>query len=881
MIINIKKHLKRVLSLSCILLLLLQPCGTALTGIEDTVFDLTSLGAFDGIDVLSKDANSLVTRAEFAKMTVNLLGFSDLPQNSYYAFGDIAQSPYAQAINILHQLNIVQGATESNFLPENNIKLSESCIILLKSMGYSHLLDEQTYDAYINKAALLGITRGLSSTDEYLTFEQVVVLLKNAIDIDLVSISISGGRTSYTIEAGNTLRNALMGMEADGLVKKTGIVTADIRSYLYLPVSSLKSTQIEIEGVVYNAADEVPLDYVGMLIDFYVDDTDSGNVIVSFKASNKNTVTNIDSRNIDDVRSGRLSYYEGEKERTVTISSAAKYIYNGRVEHDYAVQNLLTLKNGSVRLIDNDGDHAADVVVIEEYVDCIVDRVYSETQKIIFKKGYTYNNEVSIELNTQSTDYYTNLLGADMQNAVFEDIEKADVLSIAKSRNGEALRVVISRERASGTVSEIGSEYIVIGGNEYEYLLPQDAAIGDMVIGYLNFRGLLVYSDIDAEAQKYAYVYATEGVKGLSGNVKIRLLSAGPVSVKYTETQSDDGAAATRTPKLFARNNEVLDILLSSTLSLDGTKKTAAEAASIIKDTVISYETDEQGNIKKVTTLSPAGSDGKRTYNSHEMTFGKSNGNAYGIGENASRSICIPTNSGASVDDLKVYVELVNNIEYPVEPYDIDEGTQIAGLIVMRMEMRAGSTGIVTTDSPVGLVSSVGKRVDEKTGEVRIIIDMVTKDGKQSMIVSNLISNENTFENISSGDLIAYSLDRADELNGFLMLQAENNYYGFLANASTENEKFCGTVENIIYNYVSNKKNRWVDRIDVGIPGEGTVLTGYELTQKSPAPVFVLDRDNEPQLSGFDNISPGDTVFVSSNLGNVRAIVIKRWEHSC
>ena len=128
---------------------------------------------------------------------------------------------------------------------------------------------------------------------------------------------------------------------------------------------------------------------------------------------------------------------------------------------------------------------------------------------------------------------------------------------------------------------------------------------------------------------------------------------------------------------------------------------------------------------------------------------------------------------------------------------------------------------------------------------------------------------------MGAGDLIAYSLiEGSDELNGFTLIQGANSYSGgFLLNAFQSNESCLGKVVDCKYNYVSQFKSRWTDSVTIDYDGRTTT---YEVFMTGTPPIYLLEGSKVIDTLTFDDIQIGDRIFVSANLGVVRAIVVRR-----
>ncbi len=131
---------------------------------------LTDCAVLSGRGDGSFDPNAYVTRAELAKIAVIMS--DNAPSGGSSLFGDIQNSHWAASyVNTAAQKGFITGYTDGSFRPEKNLTYAEAVTVALRMLGYtsSELTGGYPY-AYINKAAELGLTAGLSfSPDDIIT----------------------------------------------------------------------------------------------------------------------------------------------------------------------------------------------------------------------------------------------------------------------------------------------------------------------------------------------------------------------------------------------------------------------------------------------------------------------------------------------------------------------------------------------------------------------------------------------------------------------------------------------------------------------------------------------------------------------------------------
>ena len=140
------------------------------------------------------------------------------------------------------------------------------------------------------------------------------------------------------------------------------------------------------------------------------------------------------------------------------ILDKANIIYNGSwIPASYwdkasiAPGSYLAPYQGKVELVDNDNDDKYEVIFVTAYETKVVDSVYSGNKKIGMKVGTTIDLTPFIE----EKDGYTYSITLDGKKIDITDIKEYDVLSVAASRAGRNIDIIVSRNVVEGIVSAI------------------------------------------------------------------------------------------------------------------------------------------------------------------------------------------------------------------------------------------------------------------------------------------------------------------------------------------------------------------------------------------------------------------------------------------
>ena len=146
---------------------------------------MNDLGIYSGIT--EEQAESTVTRSEFAKIVVRLMGAEDrLSESPRRIFGDVpADHDAAAAIEYLYNNGIMNGYGDALFKPDSVIPMGEVMKVLISVTGYKEMAE--TKGGYLNgyyaiaasNNLLSGVSGGL---EKQLTYMDGVMLLKNVLE---------------------------------------------------------------------------------------------------------------------------------------------------------------------------------------------------------------------------------------------------------------------------------------------------------------------------------------------------------------------------------------------------------------------------------------------------------------------------------------------------------------------------------------------------------------------------------------------------------------------------------------------------------------------------------------------------------------------------
>lgn len=481
----------------------------------------TAVELVSGLGIMSSDSNdefgskTIVRRGEFALYVTRMMGYGTQSYTSGY-FADVDTStPEGAAIEMLVGIGaIAKSGTEYD--PNDAITLSEAVTILLNCAGYSQMAATQGGypQGYLSIAGQNNLLDGIGKTDEAtLTKTETAQLLYNAL-------------LMYPM----VFENNTYGKDDETLIERiynvsavSGVITGYEKTDLY--DHELNDGYVEINGMSYKSLVSDVGNYIGQYINGYVRMENGGEgELVSFTVDeNRTTVTEIAPEDLDSIQNGTVSYYENETRRkTLHYADNIQIIRNGRYVSTGTVEDIVSAVNeGSITFISNDGTNTANVLIVHDQINMIVDRVDQRNHRIFVQDSYSDAEAASDPLKLYNSYTFDPDEDIDLKiylegNLVdFSEIKENDALSveIAGTRDDAvAVVIYISRETVHGTPSAIGDDTITINGTVYElskYYRHRDNAMVEGSYALTSNGKIIGMVDSTKSTANYAYVLKT------------------------------------------------------------------------------------------------------------------------------------------------------------------------------------------------------------------------------------------------------------------------------------------------------------------------------------------------------------------------------------
>lgn len=523
---------------AAVLLALMMIAGAAVSAAPPDIAQSsqkTAIEALYGMNLVFGDGNgnfnpkSEITRIEFLAMVIRALGLEGAAKDASEVelpFQDVPKGHWGRGYAYYaYTLGIVQGISETELGPESMVTYNQAIKMLVSALGYAPYAEQRGGypGGYLVQAANLRLNDGIKGDERALKREETARLVLNALTVNTMT------KMGEDMVEGNDLLTML------GFKKYTGTLTATFDAQ---SVNKLTVDKIEISGQVYKTTYFVNADLLGASVVFYTKDINGEEIVCYLYEKSKTETIQVSASYIEPATSlSKFVYEQDNKVKTLLISDALKVIYNGKlVGSAHMEDDILKPDSGSVTLRDSDGDGMYEIAIVTEYITLVANAVSATT---IYDK---YGKHLNIDIDEKQITVYSGGV-----NASLSDIAAGDILTVAKSIDGEKMTIYVSRESFIGTITEKTEksgdpEYTIeVSGarglysltSEYLYAISKNNAaatrlsLGDTGIFYVNHIGQIAYADLteSTDDTSYGYILGAELKPGIASSAELRILT--------------------------------------------------------------------------------------------------------------------------------------------------------------------------------------------------------------------------------------------------------------------------------------------------------------------------------------------------------------------
>ncbi len=534
------------------------PASAAFSDVSDTnpyknaITTLSTLSVISGYDDNTFKPDGAITRAEFTKLIVFMLGLQDIEYTNY-TFEDVSSDHWARNyIQTGYDRGIIAGFDDGTFKSEESVTYAQALKMVVCTLGYEDLALQLSdgaeggwADKYIQEAGILGLTKGITDTTFYGEASRGVVaqILDNALEIEMYeSNGFSNVKTEKTLMNDylkvKRLKGTLVGVDND--------VTEDCKISLpeqCIDILTSKDEEIVIDYSTYSQQASDLSKYLGSTITLYYRQTSEGDDrhLISIDAeTTKNSTLEIASRDIGEYDGTTLKYYvsDSNKSRNLTLKPKDVSVrYNGKTvasddtvtlgdnvyTRDEALSEWLNPDSenfiyGNIRLTDNGSDGSYDMIQIYNYETIVALSAPSTSDYRISDKIVSGNY---IILDPQSANH-TFTITKDGSEIPVTSIAANDIVLYARDLDDEHYTLLVTNKSVTGPITSMSPESneMTINGEDYvigdkcaDYIREKnnkEIKTGATGTFYLDAFGTAVYGSIqEVAASPYAYITNT------------------------------------------------------------------------------------------------------------------------------------------------------------------------------------------------------------------------------------------------------------------------------------------------------------------------------------------------------------------------------------
>lgn len=845
--------------------------------LNNAVDKLVDMGIIDGYDDDTFRPENEVTRAEFAKIAVEMTMLDAKTYSYGDSFRDVDNSHWSyDYINAASKCGIVNGMGDGTFMPNSTITYPQAAIMIVNMLGYNNYakIKGGYPDGYFTLASELGIFKGTKAYgDGKVTRADMAIMLYNALDCKIVEYDKldNEGQPIYKVNNTKTLEDSIFEMR--DMTSKKGILNAVDFKSIY-DSDDLQKGYLQLDGEKFMYDTDVSADLVGCYVEILMsneNDYELETVKVVRPVYNENRFLRIDGKDFEKVSGDDFIYSEGARQKKARLDNAL-YIYNGRKVQSYKDTDIDT-DFGEFILIDNDADSRYEVIELTESVSLPVENVSTIKSFIRMKNGDAY---MDLDIDTDSDEEEHTLIDMEGNAITLRDIRKDDMLEITSSVDKSYINVILLNEVLKGTVegmeSTDGYTEITIDGTVYDCVCNADAiSPGETVSFTLNTKNQIVdiFEALNAE-ERFGVL--------LSVNEEVAKIISGKEATK--EITDDDDTI------LNLANGEITMYPLAEIIKYNSEetsqKYTKEDAYTHFScPVVIKYKLDKEGNLKVIRPAEPMENSkaGNKFFNDKMMTFGGNGNGAFRVNDKT-LYVCLPRKDKPSRNDYYVSCDFnPNNTDgYYVQGYEYDEDNKAVKYVVYTSDMDAGAGGFIADNAAIAVFDSVKHRITDEGDLIYEMYYYVKGKMKTSLYTDNDMVTA-VLSKLKQGDMFYYSQNMMNEIDKIIKVSRYNiiTAPGYFHAKENNDEEIFGRVAQINHEVLDDLKNTIVDEI---IVRTGMVERRFTMPLDDMPYIYILDTASREMMpASADDLFAGDTdnasnVYVFTRRNEVKGIII-------
>lgn len=884
--------MKRIVALTMVLslvatLFITVPASAASTAPEDVELyrnRLSAMGVLSG----DLDMDAEVSRGLMAAVVSEMFYVDNAVVDMGQIFSDVPpEHQYYIGINQAYLSGAINGNEDGTYLPDNPVTYAELAKTFVCLIGYETVANERGgYPlGYWTVASQKGLLPTGAQIGDNVAMTDFIYSVYQTMTASVMERTYSSSGSTYYVNDNHTLANDLMARK--GITYGYGVLTSD--GVTYIDGTGTKEDDIVIvDGTKYNCTEFDASPYLGHSVEFWYTTETKRNVYAMYDYMENNHVYEYSAEDISYIGTDRIEVNIDANTDSKSFSSDLAVVYNYQGLSEFTADDL-DVKNGSVALVDNNGDYRIDVLFVFEKDSYVVDSVSNGGYSINYKR---YDGQQDSGLFVDSTDDTVSYTVRDVDGNIVDPstVGSGNVVSVFLSKDGKIVSVIVSKSVVSGAVEVVreGGAYVTILGVEYEAALDINGEYrnlnvqsGDVVSLYLDENGRAVYSSNNGSLSSiYAYIinYASDGIFGYQWKIKAAIAGdLGSVTNKDYYWVRDK----------MAQNASVSELDLADNVLIDEVKYDNGEVGNKLaelKNQVVEISLNSEGKVQTMDLMVPLFEYTSGHYDHNTQAMTQSGLVVEGI-ENpaitltgAVKTIVAPASDDSErdsyTDDEYLAKYRIENGKdtHNVAVYEFIEDSQSPKLIVLKEKLTESGTAQGADDIGI-LTSPIAQGIDDN-GDKCYYADYISKTGSQTSVVirSDATANKTwsiktDLSDLEIGDIVEFSKDSSGNVMSYQVIASASNpvasnlvKLGKVTNAEANrvwNEK-SGVFCNIFY------MDSEGESVVYGINTENVIFKYYKASEK-------IDVISVGDISSDVNVTYADTVMIASDIAVIIA----------
>lgn len=829
-----KKHFSMLIALAMILTSLVPSftASAAFSDVDDSnsyveaISTLSTLQVINGYEDGSFQPEKEITRAEYTKMIVYMLGMDSFT-TPITTFTDVPESHWANAyIKTAFDMGIINGFDDGTFRPDAPVTYEQALKMLVCTLGY---------EAYAEVAG--GYPNGYRSQAEDLDLTDIVTGVgyeSNAPRAVIAQIMFNGlevpmkGMINGKLEdTGKTLINDYLGaVNLKGtLVGVANSTTSDCPVTLYPSQMAVKNSQTQdIVVIDFSQSEVTQAELVAKLgrsisVLYRKDRVSTDKWLVGLNNdTQKGAEITVNSTDIISFDGSTLKYRDNEgANATLRVDSSNVTVqYNGRAINfetiypaigkkfnlsDFLSPSGTNFMYGTARFVSNDSSSTYNMVDIYDYEVMVALRAVNSSDYTVIDK---IDSTKTLPLKPNVNEFSLTKNGSEIEPT---SISANDVVLYAKTLDGSFTTVKVSNKSVSGSVESLNSskKTIKINGTDYNYtdyfnsyMTAKENGLptpGQSIKAYTDDFGTIQWGTVTSSEKYYQYSYIVKSIPDENGNGYYLKVFA-PSSRTATSLTSS-------TPYKVQTFKVAESVKLNGSKVSDASLITAlestAEAGSTDLNQFIRISTNSSNEIDNVITVTDTGKENtdssklvkyapRDTYTVTSTALKLGNTTKHSL-KSSTPLFVIPHNR-ADVDNYAVKASISSNslkdgISYSLESYDLNTSKYPAFLAYYPAQGVELSSGVpITIETNFSVVTDdIGEEVIDSE-VAKMISTYTTATDLSKKRLSDKFSSS-----VAKGDFVLFGYDSDGYVNTEkICIDYSNDIQPILTAADTESD---------------------------------------------------------------------------------------------